>query len=224
MRALNPHSIVVCPPTFGMYEFLGRQARARVVEVPRQADFSVDARAVVQAVQQEGATLVMLPSPNNPTGTLLSAEDAELILEQRCVLVVDEAYIEFAGEQHSLLPLMHTHPNLVVTRTMSKWAGLAGLRVGYALAQPSLTRVLLAIKQPYNVNAAAEAAARAVLRNSGAVMEVRRVRPPGVPRRRCACARARPSRGAASTCGRGLATSFPLPFSTHPVCSNPCAS
>jgi histidinol-phosphate aminotransferase len=107
----------------------------------------------VKLVRQTEATLVFLPSPNNPTGNYLPLEDVRRICGERCILVLDEAYADFT-EQPSADSLVANTPNLIVTRTFSKWAGLAGLRVGYALADQRLIEKMLAIKQPYNVNAA----------------------------------------------------------------------
>lgn len=105
----------------------------------------------------------MLPSPNNPTGTLLPNSDIEILCKEDAMIVVDEAYADFAG--CSADELLSKYPNLMVCRTFSKWAGLAGLRAGYALGDPSIIERMLAIKQPYNVNVAAEAMCRAALAN-----------------------------------------------------------
>jgi len=104
-------------------------------------------------VREAEATLVFLPSPNNPTGNYLSLEEVQRICAERCVLVLDEAYADFT-EKPSADSLIPSLPNLIVTRTFSKWAGLAGLRIGYALGDARLVEKMIAIKQPYNVNAA----------------------------------------------------------------------
>ena len=85
------------------------------------------------------------------------------------LVVIDEAYIEFGGE--SFVPLIATHPNLVILRTFSKWAGLAGLRVGYSISAPEVAAAFMAIKQPYNVNVAADVAAQAALAHGGEIFE-----------------------------------------------------
>jgi histidinol-phosphate aminotransferase len=99
-----------------------------------------------------------LANPNNPTGTLTSKNDLLALLQTGVPLVVDEAYYEFTGE--SAVPLMNDWPNLMVLRTFSKWSGLAGLRVGYGLFPRQIADYLHAIRDPYNVNAAALVAVR----------------------------------------------------------------
>lgn len=160
-------AVVDCPPTFGMYAFLARLAGARVVEAPRREDFSVDIDAVARLAR--GAKTLFLASPNNPTGNTCAREDVERLLDSGALVVIDEAYAEFAGE--SVVDLTGERPNLVVLRTFSKWAGLAGLRVGYAVMAPALAQILMRIKQPYNVSVAAQVAAIAALDDRAALME-----------------------------------------------------
>ncbi len=169
LRLTRPEAVVTTPPTFGMYSFLARVNGCRVVEVPRREGFELDLRGVARAVD-EGARVVFLASPNNPTGNLSTAEEIEALCALEALIVVDEAYAEFAGA--SFVPLVREHRNLVVVRTFSKWAGLAGLRVGYGIADRELARRLMAIKQPYNVNVAAEAAAIEALEHREELMEV----------------------------------------------------
>jgi histidinol-phosphate aminotransferase len=150
-------AILNFPPTFGMYSFLAGVQDARVINVNRRADHSLDIDNAVAAA--EGARLVFVVSPNNPTGTPLSRAELDALLATGLPIVVDEAYAEFAGE--SYVGLVRDWPNLIVTRTFSKWAGLAGLRVGFMVAHPSLIEAGLRTKQPYSVNVAAEVAALA---------------------------------------------------------------
>jgi len=170
LRLTRPEAVVTTPPTFGMYSFLARVNGCRVVEVPRRDGFELDLRGVARAVEEEGARVVFLASPNNPTGTLSSVEEIEALCSLEALIVVDEAYAEFAGT--TFVPMVREHRNLVVVRTFSKWAGLAGLRVGYGIADRELARRLMAIKQPYNVNVAAEAAAIEALEHREELMEV----------------------------------------------------
>jgi histidinol-phosphate aminotransferase len=148
-----------CPPTFGMYGFLTRVAGGRTVEAPRRDDFSLDIDAVRSAASDAKAVLVA--SPNNPTGNPLARDELEALLATELLVVIDEAYVEFAGE--SVAALVPGRENLVVLRTFSKWAGLAGLRAGYAIMPSALAGVLLQIKQPYTPNVAAEVAMLASL-------------------------------------------------------------
>lgn len=161
---VSPGDIVVnAPPTFGMYEFLARVSEAHLVEAPRKEDFSLDLPALERALAQ-GAKLLFLASPNNPTGNSVPREDLERLLQQGSVVVLDEAYAEFSGE--SAVDLVHAWDNLIVVRTFSKWAGLAGLRAGYAVFPPSLVDIAWKVKVPYSLSAAAERAVLASLEDS----------------------------------------------------------
>jgi len=161
MRILDAENCIICPPTFGMYKFLGAITKIKIIEVPRKPDFHVDIPEVVKAIRANNCKLVMLPSPNNPTGTLLPNDDIKILCAEDCIVCVDEAYADFAG--CSADELLSQFPNLIVCRTFSKWAGLAGLRAGYALGHPHIIERMLACKQPYNVNVAAEAMARSAI-------------------------------------------------------------
>ncbi len=160
-------AVVDCPPTFGMYGFLARLAGGRVVEVPRRDDFSLDVDGV-RAVAGE-AKAVFVPSPNNPTGNPTTREELESLLATGLLVVVDEAYVEFTGE--GFASLVPERENLVVLRTFSKWAGLAGLRAGYGIMPAALAEVLMQTKQPYTPNVAAEAAMLASLEDRDRLME-----------------------------------------------------
>jgi len=168
MRLTCADSCIICPPTFGMYKFLGALTKIKIIEVPRKPNFEVDVEGVVAAVRAHKCKLLMLPSPNNPTGTLLPNHHIRVLCEEDALVVIDEAYADFAG--CSADALLGEFSNLVVCRTFSKWAGLAGLRAGYALGHPALIERMLAIKQPYNVNVAAEAMARAALAHREAIL------------------------------------------------------
>ncbi|HNP85634.1 MAG TPA: histidinol-phosphate transaminase [Kouleothrix sp.] len=163
MRAfIQPGDVILdCPPTFGMYAFDGGLHAARIVNVPRDAAFELDVEAVVAAVHTHRPKLLFLAVPNNPTGNPLPRADIERLLDLPTMVVVDEAYVEFAGA--TVADLVGQRPNLAVLRTFSKWAGLAGLRIGYGLFHEALIQHLWKIKQPYNINVAAQAAALASL-------------------------------------------------------------
>jgi histidinol-phosphate aminotransferase len=170
IRLVDTPSIVDCPPTFGMYSVLARVAGKPIAAVPRgpAPEFQPDLDGIEAAVG-EGARLVFLASPNNPTGKLLPEAGLLRLLKLPAIFAMDEAYAEFAGS--SFAGRIPQHPNLVVLRTFSKWAGLAGLRVGYGLADPVLAERMAAIKQPYNVNVAGDAAAIASLEHRAEQME-----------------------------------------------------
>ena len=153
-------SVIDCEPTFGMYGFSARLADAEIVSVPRNSTWEINIPAMLEAIDDQ-ARIVFLASPNNPTGNLLTESDARSLLETGIVVCVDETYYEFA--QISLSHLLEEYENLVILRSFSKWAGIAGLRVGYAIASETLIRHLMDIKQPYNINVAGEAAASLIV-------------------------------------------------------------
>jgi histidinol-phosphate aminotransferase len=161
-------AVLSCPPTFGMYAFDTHLHAGRLIEIPRKADFSLDLPAIRQAVESERPKILFLASPNNPDGSLIPAETVNALLELPVLVVLDEAYIEFSGLGRlgaggTRLGDVPRLENLVVLRTFSKWAGLAGLRVGYGAFPEWLLPMLWKAKQPYNVNVAASRAAIASL-------------------------------------------------------------
>jgi histidinol-phosphate aminotransferase len=166
-------AIIDCPPTFGMYSFDARLAGARVVQAWRRADFSVDVEQIsrlatvapVPASDVSGVRpkLLFLTSPNNPDGGLLDPAVLKRLLRLPLLVILDEAYIEFAGLERSLVHWVPEHENLIVLRTFSKWAGIAGLRLGYGVFPAWLMPALWTAKQPYNVNVAATVAGLASL-------------------------------------------------------------
>lgn len=168
IRLTMPKAVAIATPTFGMYRFLAKISRAAPVEVPRRPNFDLDVVALRHAVH-DGAGIVFLTSPNNPTGNPVNMAELEALCGLEALIVVDEAYIEFGGQ--SVVPLIAQYPNLVVLRTFSKWAGLAGLRVGYSVTHPELASHMMAIKQPYNVNVAAEAGAIAAVEHFAEIRE-----------------------------------------------------
>jgi len=156
-------AVVNLPPTFGMYPFLSGLAGARVISVERREDLTVDVEAVERACLEvePRPKLIFCTSPNNPDGSVLEAEGLTRLLSLGAIVVLDQAYVEFGGTDFSAWVLRY--PNLIVMRTFSKWAGLAGLRVGYGVFPREIVGHLFKIKQPYNVNAAAQAAVLASL-------------------------------------------------------------
>ena len=169
--------VIDCPPTFGMYTFSTEVNGGRLVSVPRDEQHNVDPGALKNAVGPN-TKAVFLASPNNPTGNLVSEDVVLELLEEDVLVVIDETYYEFSG--HTIAHLISEHPNLVVLRSLSKWAGLAGLRLGYGIMDPRLQQLLMDIKQPYNISAAGEVALLASLgdlpylkRNVQAIIEER---------------------------------------------------
>ena len=158
-------SVVNCPPTFGMYSFDAGLSGGKVIDVPRREDFSLDIAGIEAAVLSAQPTpkLLFLTSPNNPDGSLISHSTLRRLLKLPIVIIVDEAYVEFAAGDTSVAGWVPDTPNLVVLRTFSKWAGLAGLRLGYGILPLDIIRHLWKFKQPYNVNVAATVAGLASL-------------------------------------------------------------
>ncbi|XP_065621392.1 histidinol-phosphate aminotransferase, chloroplastic [Quercus suber] len=156
--------IVDCPPTFTMYEFDAAVNGALVIKVSRKADFSLNVEQITDVIEREKPKCIFLTSPNNPDGSVIDDEDLLRILKLPILVVLDEAYIEFSGIE-SKMKWVKKHENLIVLRTFSKRAGLAGLRVGYGAFPLSIIEYLWRAKQPYNVSVAAEISACAALQN-----------------------------------------------------------
>jgi histidinol-phosphate aminotransferase len=156
-------AIIDLPPTFGMYKWLADILGARYVAAPRRADFSIDVDAVREAaLHTPGAKLLFVANPNNPDGSLTSMDALRRLLDLPLIVVVDEAYIDFSSHP-SAVGLVAEHDNLIVLRTFSKLAGLAGMRVGYGVFHPNVIRHLWKVKQPYTPNVAGSIAAIASL-------------------------------------------------------------
>lgn len=161
-------AVVLAPPTFGMYAVCARLQDARRIEVPLidAADgWTLDIDAVIASARDGGARIVFLCSPNNPTGEVVpreAIERAAVALADQAVVVVDEAYAEFAT-QASAATLLPRHPNLAVLRTLSKAHALAGARIGALLADPALVRVLRNVAAPYPLPSPSVRAALAAL-------------------------------------------------------------
>jgi histidinol-phosphate aminotransferase len=160
-------TVVDLPPTFGMYKWQADVLGGRYLAVPRRSDFSVDVDATIRAVhdsaaQGERPKLLFVANPNNPDGSVTPRADLLRLLELPLLVVVDEAYIDFSQEE-SLAPLVAEHTNLVVLRTFSKLAGMAGLRVGYGLVPRAVIKHIWKVKQPYTPNVAGTVAALAAL-------------------------------------------------------------
>jgi histidinol-phosphate aminotransferase len=167
-------AIVDLPPTFGMYRWEADVVNATYVTIPRRSDFSIDVDRVVDAVTGRDGKLtahrsrfkiLFLTSPNNPDGSTVPDEQLRRLLKLPLVVVVDEAYIDFSA-QPSRADWVPRHDNLIVLRTFSKLAGMAGLRVGYGVFPPNVIKHLWKIKQPYTPNVAGSVAAIAALNDS----------------------------------------------------------
>jgi histidinol-phosphate aminotransferase len=159
-------SIVYSEYSFAVYPLATQGVGARGIEVPA-LNYGHDIAAMARAIEAD-TRLVFIANPNNPTGTFVPAAELEAFLAKvpsHVVVVLDEAYNEYlaAQLQYDSIAWVRRFPNLLVSRTMSKAYGLAGLRVGFAIAQPLLTDLLNRVRQPFNVNSLAQAAAIAAL-------------------------------------------------------------
>ncbi len=154
--------VINCVPTFGIYRFSTELCGGTLVEVPRDGNFAANIGAVKAAINEK-TKIIFLANPNNPTGTITPQQDILELVDTGLPVLVDEAYYEFSGQ--TVAPLVNRYENLMVLRTFSKWAGLAGLRVGYGLFLPKIADYLLKIKIPYNVNVAALVAVQESLKD-----------------------------------------------------------
>jgi histidinol-phosphate aminotransferase len=156
-------------PTYSMYPEYARDTHTGWEVGHREQDFTLDTERAVALVRERRPHVVLLPSPNNPTGTALPPEVIGALCEElrEGLLVVDEAYAEFrrAGTP-SALELLPAYPNLVVTRTMSKAFALAGARLGYLAASPDVCDALRVVRLPYHLSAVTQAVALAALRHA----------------------------------------------------------
>jgi histidinol-phosphate aminotransferase len=158
----KPGAVMLAPePSFVMYRFSALNAGMRFIAVPLQPDFGLDLPAMLAVIERERPAVVFLSYPNNPTGNLFAAADVEAIIRATPgLVVVDEAYYAFADM--SFLPRVAEFPNLLVMRTLSK-IGMAGIRLGYAVAAPAWIGEFNKLRPPYNVNAFTQAAVVALL-------------------------------------------------------------
>ncbi len=160
---LEPSDEVInCIPTFDMYRVRTAINRGKLVNVPRDENYAVDVRAVKAAITPK-TRIIILANPNNPTGNVTPRKDILELADTGVPLLVDEAYYEFCGE--TVAPLVKQYSNLMVLRTLSKWAGLAGLRIGYGILPPEIVSYLMKIKLPYNVNVAVLVAVEATMKD-----------------------------------------------------------
>ncbi|WP_165218321.1 histidinol-phosphate transaminase [Schaalia sp. ZJ1691] len=177
-------TVVSFAPTYSMYHEYARDTNTRWVQGQRDPDFSLDIAAVEETLRRERPSVLLLASPNNPTGTALPVDDQKRILDiaattgpqingcaSSTIVVIDEAYGEFrrAGVP-SALELLDTYPHLVVSRTMSKAFAMAGLRLGYMAAARAIIDAIMLVRLPYHLSAVTQATALAALRHSAELL------------------------------------------------------
>ena len=148
-------NMIICPPTYGMYEVSANINNVQVKKVPLTPSYQLDLERLDEAI--DGSTkMIFLCSPNNPTGNSLNREDVEALLNNYYgIVAIDEAYINFS-RYRSFTQELNEYPNLVVMQTLSKAWGLAALRVGMAFASEEIVNVMNKIKPPYNINQASQ--------------------------------------------------------------------
>lgn len=155
-------SVMTVEPTFSMYSFYAKLSGIKVLNFNLEDNFELDIVRLKKAMKTEKPKMLILCNPNNPTGSCIDIEDIkEIISDYDGYLMLDEAYYEFYGE--SGIGLLENYKNIIILRTLSKAFGLAGLRVGYAVASKKIIKSIFAVKSPYNVNSLTQTAALKVL-------------------------------------------------------------
>lgn len=161
-------NIIVCPPTYGMYEVSANINDVEVKRINLTPSFQLNVEGILTAVD-ESTKLIFICSPNNPTGNNMKRDDVELILNNfQGVVIIDEAYINYS-QQKSFIQELTEYPNLVVMQTLSKAWGLAALRVGLCYASMSIIDLFNKIKPPYNINDASQHLAKEALQQTSKV-------------------------------------------------------
>lgn len=167
-------NIIICPPTYGMYEVSANINDVAVKKVSLLPNFQLDLSGIEDAID-ENTKLIWVCSPNNPTGNSLKRLDIETLLNNfKGLVIVDEAYINFS-KQKSFVQELTEYPNLVVLQTLSKAWGLAGLRLGMAFASTAIIEILNRVKPPYNINQATQELVLCALEEVGQVNDMIRL-------------------------------------------------
>lgn len=163
-------NVIICPPTYGMYEVSGNINDVEIKKVNLTSDFQLDVEGVMNAVD-ENTKLIFICSPNNPTGNNMHREDVEIILNNFSgIVIIDEAYINYS-KQKTFIQELTEYPNLVVMQTLSKAWGLAALRLGLCYASLDIIDLFNKVKPPYNINDASQQLALEALQNTDLVNE-----------------------------------------------------
>ncbi len=167
-------NIIICPPTYGMYEVSAHINDVEIRKAPLLPDFQLDLVHMENLIDAH-TKIIWLCSPNNPTGNSLNRTDIEMVLNNfNGIVVIDEAYINFA-QQKSFVQELTEYPNLVVLQTLSKAWGLAGLRLGMAFASQSIIEIMNKVKPPYNINQSTQELVLKALDEVGQVNDMIRI-------------------------------------------------
>ncbi len=157
-------NVIVCPPTYGMYEVSANINNIEVLKVPLKENFQLNTEKIISEINKN-TKLIFICSPNNPTGNVVDINDIKKLIEKFTgIVVVDEAYINFANSK-SLITELINYPNLVVLQTLSKAWGLAGLRIGMAFASQQIIDLFNKVKPPYNISSTSQQIAVDALNN-----------------------------------------------------------
>jgi histidinol-phosphate aminotransferase len=151
----NEDKIITLPPTYGMYDIIAKTNGVENIEIPLKSDFSIDKNEILK-LSSNSIKVLFLCSPNNPTGNSFNTNDLTALIKGfKGIVVVDEAYIDFSSKQ-SLISLIKDNNNLIITQTMSKAYGMAGIRLGMGFSNEKIINYLNKIKPPYNINVLTE--------------------------------------------------------------------
>ena len=176
LDAMRRDEVIASQYAFVVYKLIATSFGARMIEVP-SPDYQQDLETMLEAVTPR-TRLIFIPNPNNPTGTLISQRAIDSFMSripENVMVVFDEAYFEFLNDPPDTLRFVREDRNVVVLRTFSKIHGLAGLRIGYAVARPDVIDLLHRTRQPFNVNSVAQAGALGALEDDVHLRETKRV-------------------------------------------------
>jgi histidinol-phosphate aminotransferase len=176
LDAMRQDEVIASEYAFVVYKLIATSFGARMIEVP-SPDYQQDLEGMLEAITPR-TPLIFIPNPNNPTGTLISQRELDSFVSripEHVMVVFDEAYFEFLDNPPDTLRFVREGRNVIVLRTFSKIHGLAGLRIGYAIARPDVIDVLHRTRQPFNVNSIAQAGALAALEDDAHLRETKRV-------------------------------------------------
>ncbi|HEY9342041.1 MAG TPA: histidinol-phosphate transaminase [Hanamia sp.] len=163
-------NVIICPPTYGMYEVSANINDVEIKKVSLNNDFQLDVEGILEATD-ENTKLLFICSPNNPTGNNMNRGDIEILLNNfPGLIIIDEAYINFS-RQKTFIQELTEYPNLIVMQTLSKAWGMAGLRLGLAFASLDIIDLFNKVKPPYNINASSQQLTLEALKNTGQVNE-----------------------------------------------------
>lgn len=160
VKIFDGEEVIVCPPTFEMYEFYSTLHNLKVKKVPLDQNFEI--RNLGQKIDEK-ARLIFICSPNNPTGNIQPEEEIVKVLETGFPVVIDEAYADFSKK--SMIKYVEKYPNLIILRTFSKAFGLAGIRAGILIANQKIVNQIMKIKSPYSFNILSEKMVETIIEN-----------------------------------------------------------